>query len=190
MNIKMLKAQNYGRWVEEKKGAMMKDCGTNASALHLSTEILHLSAGIIYLRAWPDSCRRHALHFQAETKFDPKISTKAAAKSLKVSLTLSTKAVPLTQLTKEAVSKILSDWKQLEKTYATALGELLRNSAKDEEPTVQPNRMVLEKRGLLERKKLDNPKKIRYRGDLESRDIENPLRGKLQEKGENAKIPF
>ena len=116
----MLKAQNYGRWVEDKKGAMMKDCGTNASALHLSTEILHPSAGIIYLRAWPDSCRRHALHFQAETKFDPKISTKTAAKSLKVSKTLSTKAAPLAQLTKEAASELLSDWKQIEKIYATA----------------------------------------------------------------------
>ena len=45
----------------------------------------------------------------------PKISTKAATKSLKLSNTLSTKAAPLTQLTKEAVSGLLSDWKQVEK---------------------------------------------------------------------------
>jgi hypothetical protein len=45
---------------------------------------------------------------------------------------------------------------------------MTKDASSSEEP-FQPNRMVLEKRGLLGRKQFDNPKKIRYKGDLESR---------------------
>jgi hypothetical protein len=50
----------------------------------------------------------------------PKINTKATTKSFKVSKTLSKKAATVTQLTKEAVSELLSDWEEVKKSHATA----------------------------------------------------------------------
>jgi hypothetical protein len=49
-----------------------------------------------------------------------KINTKATTKSFKVSKTLSKKAATVTQLTKEAVSELLSDWEEVKKSHATA----------------------------------------------------------------------
>jgi hypothetical protein len=56
----------------------------------------------------------------AKRQAAPKISTKATAKSFKASKTSSKKAATWTQLTKEVVSELLSDWEEVKKSYATA----------------------------------------------------------------------
>jgi hypothetical protein len=57
----------------------------------------------------------------------------------------------------------------INQTTEEKMTTLMTKDASSSEESFQPNRMVLEKRGLLGRKQFDNPKKIRYKGDLESR---------------------